>query len=262
MIILVTGPGSGIGWALSLVLARGNHCVYASMRLATDSGASQATDLRQIAEREAIDLRVIELGVRSDASCRAAVNQLLAERGRIDVVVNNAGMLMTGIAEAFTPEQVVDIFETNAISWLRVNRAPLPAMRRQGRGVLVYVGSTVAQIAEPFLAPCAASKAAGDVLAEAMELELSPFGIETVIVMPGAVTSGTQHFAHAVAPANAAIVAQYGALPRRAKGLGARLKAIDVSNGGSLGVSAVGDAVLQVLAVPHGERPNRIVVDS
>jgi len=79
------------------------------MRLTTDDGASQATDLRQIAKREAIDLRVIELDLRSDASCRAAVDQVLAERGRIDVAVNNAGMLMMGIAEAFTPEQVADI---------------------------------------------------------------------------------------------------------------------------------------------------------
>lgn len=88
-----------------------------------------------------------------------------------------------------------------------MNRAALPAMRRQRLGVLVYIGSTVAQIAEPFLAPYAASKAAGDVLAETIGLEPSPFRIETVIVMPGAVTSGTQHFAHAVAPADAATVA-------------------------------------------------------
>jgi len=82
--------------------------------------------------------------------------------GRVDVVVNNAGMLMIGMTEAFAPEQVAQIFDTNAISCLRVNRAALPAMRRQGRGVLVYISSTTAHIFEPFMGPYVASKAAGE----------------------------------------------------------------------------------------------------
>jgi NAD(P)-dependent dehydrogenase (short-subunit alcohol dehydrogenase family) len=95
-------------------------------------------------------------------SCRAAVDHILAEQGRVDVVVNNAGMLMIGMTEAFAPEQVAQIFDTNAISWLRVNRAALPAMRRRGRGVLVYISSTTAHIFEPFMRPYIASKAAGE----------------------------------------------------------------------------------------------------
>jgi NAD(P)-dependent dehydrogenase (short-subunit alcohol dehydrogenase family) len=95
-------------------------------------------------------------------SCRAAVDQVLAEQGRVDVVVNNAGMLMIGMTEAFAPEQVAQIFDTNAISCLRVNRAALPAMRRRGRGVLVYISGTTAHIFEPFMGPYVASKAAGE----------------------------------------------------------------------------------------------------
>jgi NAD(P)-dependent dehydrogenase (short-subunit alcohol dehydrogenase family) len=82
--------------------------------------------------------------------------------GRVDVVVNNAGMLMIGMTEAFAPEQVAQIFDTNAISCLRVNRAALPAMRRRGRGVLVYISSKTAHIFEPFMGPYVASNAAGE----------------------------------------------------------------------------------------------------
>ena len=261
-VILVTGAGSGIGRAVAEVLARAGHQVYAGMRLASDHGKVRADELGQLAEREGIDLRVVEMNVLSEAGCRAAVDQVLAEQGRVDVVVNNAGMLMTGITEAFAPEQLAQIFDTNATSWLRVNRAALPAMRRQGRGVLVYISSTTARIFEPFMGPYVASKAAGEALAEVMGFEVSRFGIESVIVVPGAFTSGTEHFAHAHAPADAAVVAQYGDLPKVAGQMGARLEAIDAANGGALDVSVVGEAVRGVLALPHGERPARIVVDS
>src|SRR3546814_8508696 len=87
-------------------------------------------------------------------------------------------MLMTGITEAFDPDQLQRIFDTNASSWLRVNRAVLPVMRRQGHGTLVYTGSTTAHITEPFLGPYAAAKAAGDVLAEVIGMAVRAFGID------------------------------------------------------------------------------------
>ena len=262
LVILVTGAGSGIGRTIAQVLARAGHCVYASMRLNREHGPVQAENARQFAVHAGLDVRVIELDVLSEASCRAAVDQVLGEQGHIDVVVNNAGMLMVGVTEAFAPEQLAQVFDTNAISWLRVNRAVLPAMRRQGRGVLVYISSTTAHIFEPFIGPYVASKAAGEALAEAMGLEVSRFGIETVIVVPGAFTSGTEHFAHAHVPADGAVVAQYGDLPAVIPLLRTRLDAIDAANGGALDVAAVGEAVRRALDLPHGERPRRIVVDA
>ena len=260
-VVLVTGAGSGIGRAVSQALARSGHCVYASMRLGAEHGAAQAADAQHFAEGEEVDLRVVEMDVLSEASCRAAVDQVLAEQGRVDVVVNNAGMLMVGMTEAFAPEQLAQILDTNAISWLRVNRAVLPAMRRQGRGVLVYISSTTAHIFEPFLGPYVASKAAGEALAEVMALEVSRFGIESVIVVPGAFTSGTDHFAHAHTPASTSLVAQYGDLPRVFDTLGPRLQAIDAANGEKADVAGIGDVVRRVLDLPHGERPLRIVFD-
>jgi len=260
--VLITGAGSGIGRAIARVLARAGHCVYAGIRLTAEDGATRADEAKEFGKRERVDLRVVEIDVLSEASCRAAVDLILAEQQRLDVVVNNAGMLMVGMTEGFTPEQLSQIFDTNAISWLRVNRAALPAMRRQGRGVLVYISSTTAHIFEPFMGPYVASKVAGEALAEVMGLEVSRLGIETVIIVPGAFTRGTEHFAHAHGPANASVVAQYGDIPKIIETLSGRLEAIDAAHGGALDVSAVGEAVRRALDLPHGERPGRIVVDS
>lgn len=260
-VALVTGAGSGIGRAVALSLARAGHQVYASMREIQQTNRERTDALLEVARKENLSLDVIELDVLSEVACQAAVNQILAKQGRLDVVVNNAGMLMTGITEAFSVEQAARIIDTNALSWLRVNRAVLPAMRRQGYGLLMYVGSTTARLHEPFLGPYIASKAAGDAIAEIMGMEVRPFGIESVILVPGAFTSGTEHFAHSNAPEYLAIEQQYGDLLDRIASLGDRLNAIDAANGGALDVSAVGRAAVDVLAMARGQRPFRVVID-
>lgn len=260
-VVLVTGAGSGIGRAIALSLSRAGHQVYASMRDLRQRNHERADALRHLARQENLLLDVIEMNVLSEVRCQAAVNQVLAEQGRLDVVVNNAGMLMVGLTEAFSVEQVSHIIDTNALSWLRVNRAALPAMRRQGHGLLIYIGSTTARLHEPFLGPYVASKVAGDAIAEIMGMELRPLGIESVILVPGAFTSGTEHFAHSQGPEYLAIEQQYGDLPKRIASLGDRLNAIDAAHGGALDVSAVGQAAIDVLATPRGQRPSRIVID-
>jgi NAD(P)-dependent dehydrogenase (short-subunit alcohol dehydrogenase family) len=260
-VILVTGAGSGIGRAIAVSLARAGHRVYASMRDVRHKNRERADALLQLAREENIQLQVLELDVLSEVGCKAAVDQILAEQGHLDVVVNNAGMLMTGVTEAFSIEQVARIIDTNALSWLRVNRAALPAMRRQGGGLLMYVGSTTARLHEPFLGPYIASKAAGDALAEVLGMEVKPAGIESVTLVPGAFTSGTEHFAHSIEPEYLAIQQQYGDLPNRAATLGERLNAIDAAHGGALDVMAVGRAAVEVVAMSRGRRPSRVVVD-
>lgn len=260
-VVLVTGAGSGLGRAIVLSLARAGHRVYASMRDIRQKNRTRVDALLELARQESLLLEILELDVLSETGCRAAVDQILAGQGRLDVVVNNAGMLMMGLTEAFSVEQVTRIIDTNALSWLRVNRAALPAMRRQGHGLLMYVGSTTARLHEPFLGPYIASKVAGESLAEIMGMELRPSGIESVILVPGAFTSGTDHFALAHHPEYLAIEQQYGGLPDRITGLGDRLNAVDVARGGALDVSVVGHAAVDVLAMPRGQRPSRVVID-
>lgn len=260
-VVLVTGAGSGIGRAIALSLARAGHRVYASMREPRQKNRERSEALEQFAQQENLQLNVLELDVQSEISCRIAVDHILATEGCLGVVVNNAGMLMIGITEAFSAEQVANIFDVNAISWLRVNRAALPAMRRQGHGLLMYVGSTTSSLHEPFLGPYVASKAAGDALAEIMAMEVRPSGIESVMLVPGAFTSGTEHFVDARPPAFSPIERQYGDLPGRMASLGDRLDAIDRANGGALDISAVGQAAVDILAMPKGQRPSRITID-
>jgi hypothetical protein len=107
-----------------------------------------------------------------------------------------------------------------------------------------------------------ASKAAGEFLAESMGLEVAPFGIDTVILVPGAFTEGTEHFAHGSPPADAAVVAQYGDLPDRVAQVPERLHAIDLANGGAAQVSSVGGALVEVLRTAPADRPRRVVVDA
>jgi len=260
-VVLVTGAGSGIGRAIALSLARAGYQVFASMREIRQKNRERVDALLTLAQAEHLSLEVVELDVLSEVACQAAVNQILAKFGRIDVVVNNAGMLMTGITEAYSIDQVARIIDTNALSWLRVNRAVLPAMRRQGSGLLMYVGSTTTRLYEPFLGPYIASKVAGDAIAEIMGMEVRPMGIETVVLVPGAFTSGTEHFANSTTPEYLAIEQQYGTLPDRVAKLGDRLNDIDAANGVAWDVSVVGQAAVDILAMPRGQRPSRVVID-
>jgi NAD(P)-dependent dehydrogenase (short-subunit alcohol dehydrogenase family) len=166
----------------------------------------------------------------------------------------------TGESTSFRPEQIAQIFDLNAISWLRVNRAFLPAMRRQNKGLLLYVGSGITQIPDPFTGPYAATKAAGDVLAQIMGLENSRYNIETVICMPGAYTSGTDHFKHAVAAADSTVADQYG----KVAGLAAELaRKLDFTNvpGARTDAKEVAERIRDVVDMPHGTRPYRFEVD-
>ena len=179
-IVLVTGAGSGFGRATAIELARAGHVVYASMRRDDLEGHSKErwASLRSVASEERLDLRPLELDVQEDASCRAAVDRIVADEGRLDVAMNNAAMMMHGLTEAFRPEQVLQILDLNAVSWLRVNRAVLPVMRRAGKGLLVYTGSGINCLPDPFTGPYAASKAAGDVLAEVRRSKTARYGLK------------------------------------------------------------------------------------
>ncbi len=262
-VIVVTGAGSGLGQAVAEKLALAGHIVYAGVRGLTARAAERAAASNRFAAQHEVTLRPLELDVLSDTGCRAAIDQVLVEQGRLDVLVNNAGMLMSGVAEAFTAEQFLTILDTNVVSWLRMNRAVLPVMRRQGAGTLVYISSTTAHIVEPFMATYIASKAAGEAFAESIGFEVTPFGIDTIIVVPGAFTQGTQHFAHTTAPAEPAVVAQYGDLAAAVAEIPARLEAIDVAHQGrTADVGTVGDALVDALGQPRGTRPRRVIVDA
>ncbi|WFU91407.1 SDR family oxidoreductase (plasmid) [Rhizobium sp. CC1099] len=259
-VVVITGAGSGFGRLAAIELAQAGHKVFASMRDIAGHSQDKAIDIQSIAASSQLDLHPLEMDVQSEESCHSAADYVLGSTGRIDVVINNAAMMMAGITEAFRSEQLARIFDLNAISWVRVNRAFLPAMRRQNKGLLLYVGSGITQIPDPFTGPYAASKAAGDVLAQIMGLENSRYNIETVICMPGAYTSGTDHFKHAVGPGDPTVADQYDRLHGLASELASKLDSTNVP-GARTDAKEVAERIREVVDMTHGTRPFRFEVD-
>ena len=259
-VILITGASSGFGRITAEMLAEAGHIVYASMRGMNGKNAEKAKEMKQQAEDKGWQLYPIELDVTSEESAKNAAAQIIKEQDRIDVVVNNAGMLVVGVTEAFTPEQLLQVFNTNAVSWLIVGRAFLPYMRQQEDGLVIYVGSVTSRILSPFQGPYVASKAAGDVLAEVMHYENTRYGIDTVIVQPGAYTSGTSHFAHAVQAKDEPVTAQYDRINDLPPKLADRLDDL-IEPGVRTDIAEVAEKIRNVITQPKGKRPFRIVVD-
>src|ERR1700761_8135129 len=213
-VIVVTGASSGFGRLSAEALALAGHTVYASMRDTEGCNAPQVDAVEYFAKDNGVELRTVEMDVQSQPSVEAAIDKVFNANGRIDVVVHNAGHMAFGPAEAFTPQQLADLYDVNVVSTQRVNRAVLPHMRRQRQGLLVWISSSSsAGGTPPYLAPYFAAKAAMDALAVAYARELTRWGIETSIIVPGAFTSGTNHFAHSGVPADTARAAAYEAGP-------------------------------------------------
>jgi NAD(P)-dependent dehydrogenase (short-subunit alcohol dehydrogenase family) len=260
-IVLVTGASSGFGLMTARALAEAGHTVYASMRDTQGRNAPQVAALGAWAAERKADLRTVELDVQSATSSEAAIAHILADAGRLDVIVHNAGHMMFGPAEAFTPEQYAQQYDVNVLGTQRVNRAALPAMREQGKGLLVWVGSSSTRGGTPpFLAPYFAAKAAMDALAVSYSAELALWGIETTIMVPGAFTKGTNHFAHSGAPADTARATEYtdgpyaGIADKALKGL-ASLEPADADP------AEVAREIVRVVGLPFGKRPFRVHVD-
>jgi NAD(P)-dependent dehydrogenase (short-subunit alcohol dehydrogenase family) len=260
-VILITGASSGFGALTARALARAGHTVYASMRETTGRNRPQVQDALRFAAEHEVDLRAIELDVSSDKSCELAVREIVDRHGRLDVIVHNAGHMVFGPAEAFTPEQLAQLYDVNVLSTQRVNRAALPQLRKQGRGLVVWVSSSsAAGGTPPYLAPYFAAKAGMDALAVVYARELSRWGIETSIIVPGAFTTGTNHFAHADSPVDTARATEYETGPYA--GFGDQLrKAFSAIVPPDADVSAVADAIVKVVDTPFGKRPFRTHID-
>ena len=260
-VIIITGASSGFGRLSAYALARVGHIVYASMRGTTGRNAAQVADVEKYASDNSVDLHAIELDVGSQESADAAVARVVAEQGRLDVVIHNAGHMVFGPAEAFTPEQLAELYDINVLSTQRVNRAALPQLRKQGKGLLVWVSSSSsAGGTPPYLAPYFAAKAGMDAMAVVYARELSRWGIETSIIVPGAFTGGTNHFAHSGSPADQVRVAEYEAGPYAGFGDQIR-KAFAAIVPPEADASSVADAIVGVVDTPFGKRPFRVHVD-
>lgn len=260
-VILITGASSGFGLLTARALAEAGHTVYASMRDLAGANAGRSQEVLAEAKERGIDLRTVELDVTSEASAESAISTVMARDGRLDVLIHNAGHMVFGPAEAFTAEQYARLYDVNVLGTQRVNRAALPVMRKQGRGLLIWVSSSSTRGGTPpFLAPYFAAKAAMDSLAVTYAGELTRWGIETSIMVPGAFTKGTNHFLHAGRPddplrAAAYLDGPYAGVPDQVL---AGLSALEPADADA---SEVARKIVEVVDMPFGKRPFRVHVD-
>ncbi len=189
-VVLITGASSGFGRLTALTLARNGFQVLATMRAVKSRNVGAAKEFEELAQRDSLNLQVLELDVTDDGSVERAVAQALARFARIDVLVNNAGYGIMDLSEAVTIQQAQRQLDVNFFGVARMNRAVLPAMKRQGSGLLLYVSSGAGRLAIPGMGFYCASKFAMEALAETYRYELAPLGIDSVIIEPGAYTTG------------------------------------------------------------------------
>jgi len=260
-ITLVTGASSGFGRMIANELAGRGHIAYASMRDLSGKNAKQITDIASFAKTHNVDLRSIELDVQSEESIALAIRSIIHEHKRLDVLVHNAGHMVYGPSEAFTAEQLAQMYDINVLGSQRVNRAVLPHMRAAKSGLLVWISSTsVAGGVPPLLGPYFAAKAGMDALAVCYGKELAPLGIDTAIVVPGAFTTGTHHFENAGHPEDEKTAKAYQAA--WTPGFADNVKnALAKTVPPDADPSVVGKIVADIVDTAVGKRPYRVFVD-
>ena len=251
-IILITGTNSGFGWLAAHSCAALGHKVYATMRDTQGRNAAKAAALGQ---QENIE--VVDVDVTNGRSVSDAVTTLLKREGRIDVVVNNAGVYATGIAETFTDDELARVMDVNVRGPWRIIKAVLPTMRRQREGLIINISSVAGRFSFPFQMAYNTAKFALEGLTEGLHYEVRPLGVDVVMIQPGAFP--TEVWGKIVNGSDTAVIAEYGDLANIPEqigaGIGQMFEAIKPNP------QLVADAIAGLIGIPGGKRPLRTVVD-
>jgi NADP-dependent 3-hydroxy acid dehydrogenase YdfG len=250
--ILITGASSGFGRLTAETLQDSGHKVFAGFR-SNDGRKKQVAD--ELREK---NIEILKLDVTDQDSVDSAIAQLLEKsNNELDVVVNNAGMASAGISEAFTPEQIRQLFEVNVFGVQRVLRATLPVLRAKRRGLVINVGSILGRITLPFFGLYGASKYAVEAMSDSYRYELSQLGVDVVLVQPSAYP--TNMYAAAQQPADEELRKTYGEVAEVPDKI---LKTFVTLFQGENGPNPqdVATAIDKIVSTPAGNRPDRVVV--
>ena len=250
--VLITGANGGFGRLSVNSLISNGHKVAAAMRGVNGKNAEAAKEL------EAAGASVVEIDVTDEASVENGVAQAIEKLGGLDVVVNNAGVGVSGMQEHFTTDDWHKVFDVNVYGVQRVNRAAIPHLRKQGSGSIIYISSLLGRMTLPFYGPYNASKWALEAMAENYRVELSGFGIENYIVEPGGFE--TTFFGNLIAPSDQSRNEDYGDfmnVPQQmSEGFSEALANNDLQD-----PQLVADAILAYVEAEKGSMPLRTTVD-
>jgi NAD(P)-dependent dehydrogenase (short-subunit alcohol dehydrogenase family) len=251
-IVLITGTNSGFGWLTAHSVAALGHQVYATMRDTQGRNADKAAALGAIP-----NVTVLDVNLTNDDSVKQAVDTILAQAGTIDVLVNNAGYAMTGVAESFTTADVHTTFDINVYAPWRLMKQVLPAMRKQVDGLIINVTSGFGRVSFPFATIYAASKFALEGISEGLHYEVKRLGIDVALVEPGAFPTEMQQKNNPAS--DQGVFEGYGAIAeipnKMIAALGGEMQAKNPNP------QDVADAIVKLIDIPQGQRPLRTVVD-
>ena len=250
--ILITGANGGFGKLTTQALLAGRHTVVASMRDIDGRNKPVAEEL------SSAGAHVVEINVTDDDSVITGVQQATELAGGMDVLVNNAGIGVMGLQEAFTAADWQRLFDINVFGVQRMNRAVLPYFRKQGAGLLLHVSSLLGRMTIPFYGPYNASKWALEALAENYRTELSAFGVDSCLVEPGGFP--TSFIDRLMKPADVSRQAEYGEMADAPAAALANFEQALAANP-QQDPQLVADVIVKLVEMPPGQRPFRTVVD-
>lgn len=255
--IFITGTSTGFGKLTAVTLAKAGHTVIAGMRGTKGKNEAVARELAALDNMEVVDIDITD-----DASVKQAFEKVLAKYGHIDVLVNNAAVSGFGLLEAYSLEQIRNMFEVNFFGVIRTYQAVLPGMRKQKSGLIINITSGASGHTLPFMIPYLASKFGVESITEGLQDELSEYGIENVSIQPGVypteMTSGVKSGVHAD---KAEVVAEYGeAATAKFNALGGAF--FTKMGEFNMNPQTIADGILELVSMRNGTRPLRFPLDA
>lgn len=250
--VLITGTSAGFGKLMTETLLKNGHKVVATMR---DVDGRNKENARLLAEQGAV---IVEMDVTSDESVNKAIENALSAVGNIDMVVNNAGVGVSGRQESFEISDWQKLFDINVFGVQRVSRAIIPHFREKKSGSIVNVSSILGRMVIPYYGPYNASKYALEALSENYRIELSQFGIAVNLIEPGGFP--TTFFERLILPSDTAREAHYADVHPTPEEFGGAFNEALAANPDQ-NPQDVADALLKLVETDPSERPFRTTVD-
>lgn len=257
-VVLITGSSGEFGRLTAKSLAKNGYIVYAFMRDISGRNKSKADELVLWAKENGHEIRAVEMDVTDNDSVQRAVDNIIEDCEKIDVVINNAGIGVLGLQENFTADDWKRLFDVNVFGMQRVNRSVLPHMRKRKEGLIIHVSSLLGRMIVPAYGPYNSSKWAVEALAESYRVELSGFGIQSCVVEPGGFP--TTFIDNLMKPSDTSRNEDYGEFSNFPKIFLENFEKALAGNP-SQDPQNVADAIVNLIDMPAKERPFRTVVD-